>query len=102
MSGASGCDSTPSAISTARCTLPAFIAKVADSASSVRCDDAVPVRPRTFCRNVVARSGSESIQNWLAARGSAHAITCSSESDPTSTAASTESASRPRPCQARA
>ena len=82
--------------------MPAFIAKVADSASRVSRAAVVLTRLRMFCRNAVARSGSESIQNWLAARGSAQAITWSSDSAPASTAASTESASRPRPCQASA
>ncbi len=35
---------------------------------------AAEIRFRIVCRNAVARSGSLSIQNWLAARGSAHAI----------------------------
>ena len=102
MSGASGAASTSSAISSARTTFPAFIANVADSASRVIRAGGPLTRRRTVCRKVVARSGSDSIQNWLAARGSAQASTCSSDNAVGSTSASTWSASRPRPCQASA
>ena len=75
MSGASGVASTSVAMSRARVRFPAFIANVADSASSVSRADAPVTRRRMVARNAVARSGSESIQNWLAARGNAQART---------------------------
>ena len=75
---------------------------LADSASSVVWAAGENTLPRVANRNAVARSGSLSIQNWLAARGSAHAISSVSDSVDGSTSASTASASRPRPCHASA
>ena len=86
----------------ARCGLPAFIAKVADSASSVVRATGEDTLLRIVRRKAVARSGSDSIQNWFAARGNAHAINSSSDKSAGSTPASTASASRPRPCHASA
>ena len=86
----------------ARLGLPAFIANVADNASRVVCAAGDDTRLRIVRRKAVARSGSDSIQNWLAARGNAHAINSGSDSAAGSTSASTSSASRPRPCHASA
>ena len=38
-------------------------------------DDDEPIRFFVLFRKMVARSGSDSMKNWFAARGSAHAIT---------------------------
>ncbi len=75
---------------------------MADSASTVVRATGDVTRLRVVCRNAVARSGSDNIQNWLAARGSAHAISSVSDRVDGSTAASTSSASLPRPCHANA
>ncbi len=99
---ACGDASTSPAIRNVRNGVPAFIAKVAASASRVACADGDETRFRVDCRNAVACAGSLSIQNWLAARGSAHAISSDGDNWSGSTAASTESACRPRPCQASA
>ena len=101
-SSACGDASTSPAIRNVRSGVPAFIAKVAASASRVACAVGAETRLRMVCRNAVARSGSLSIQNWLAARGIAHAISSDGDNCSGSTAASTASASRPRPCQASA
>ena len=57
---ASGAASTVSASSSARCGLPAFMAKVLSSASMVVAERS---RARVERRKAVARSGSSSIQN---------------------------------------
>ena len=57
VSSAVGEASTSSAICRARCGLPAFIAKVAASASIVVCAAGSVSRLRVFCRNAVACSG---------------------------------------------
>lgn len=99
MSSACAEASTSEAISTARAGVPAFIAKVDDSASIVVLAAGLTTRLRTVRRNAVARSGSESIQNRFAAHGNAQAIRSPSSSAASSIPASTSSASRPRPCQ---
>ena len=63
VSSASGEASTSSAISIARPGRPAFIANVADSASTVVRATGDDTRLRVVCRNAVARSGSDNIQN---------------------------------------
>ncbi len=55
------------------------MANVADNASRVIWAAGEDTLFRVACRNAVARSGSDNIQNWLAASGSAHAISSVSE-----------------------
>ncbi|CKQ49796.1 Uncharacterised protein [Mycobacterium tuberculosis] len=99
MSSAAGPDSTSVASVMARGKFPEFIANVAASASRVLRAVGSVTRLRVVCRNAVARSGSLSIQNRFAARGIAQAISSVSVNSAGFTAASTASASRPRPCQ---
>ncbi len=94
-----GESSTWAAISTARRGSPEFIAKVATRASIVATAAGSETRSRIAYRKSTAASGWSSIQNWLAAFGSVHAVRSHSERLSGSTGVSTWSASGPLPSQ---